>query len=122
MLSYKMDFSSCAIMLGFGKSSHDVATSATYIIWQNIQGGKLLQLEYKMSIHRKTFVVAASFNIEYLWLVNYSLKVFLKCFAVYSIDSSAYTRMNYVFISNVQFNTYSLAQADSLLFKHYILV
>lgn len=37
-------------------------------------GGKLLQLEYKVNIHGKNFVVAASFSNECLLLVNFLLK------------------------------------------------
>ena len=37
-----------------------------YCIRQNIQGGKLSQFEYKMTIHGKMFTAAASFNNECL--------------------------------------------------------
>ena len=79
------DMMFCIMMLRLAPTIHYILTSITYFACYSLDNkkyvpctakhlrGKLLQFEYKMTVHWKTFAVAASFNSECLWLVNYSL-------------------------------------------------
>ena len=68
MLSYKLDFTSCVIMLGFGKSSHILEYAS--VIWAPYTKCYIVTLEkYNIKLHVLPAIITPDMVVLQLWLM-----------------------------------------------------